>query len=138
MIVPTPVEDVVYVRDHYGLRDFNALYLWAGLLNPSKPETWQAQIDTWIAQLRTAMDAYRAAGVDKQAYVYGFDEATGVDRRVAVEQTLAGPMSYRTSVEATAVLRVEPLAAFRPCRPAAGERRNPVGVEGRDVQWHRG
>ncbi|RZT19914.1 uncharacterized protein DUF4091 [Kribbella sp. VKM Ac-2569] len=77
VIVPTPVEDVLYIRDHYGLRDFNAFYLWAGLLNPSKPETWQAQIDTWIAQLRTAMDSYRAAGVDKYAYVYGFDEANG-------------------------------------------------------------
>ncbi|WP_329002629.1 DUF4091 domain-containing protein [Kribbella sp. NBC_00709] len=77
VIVPTPVEDVLYIRDHYGLRDFNAFYLWAGLLNPAKPETWQAQIDTWIAQLRTAMDSYRAAGVDKYAYVYGFDEATG-------------------------------------------------------------
>ncbi|HEY3507814.1 glycoside hydrolase domain-containing protein [Kribbella sp. NPDC051137] len=77
VIVPTPVDDVLYIRDHYGLRDFNAFYLWAGLLNPSKPETWQAQIDTWIAQLRTAMDSYRAAGVDKYAYVYGFDEAGG-------------------------------------------------------------
>ncbi|MET9270941.1 glycoside hydrolase domain-containing protein [Kribbella sp. NPDC003557] len=77
VIVPTPVEDVLYIRDHYGLRDFNAFYLWAGMLNPSKPETWQAQIDTWIAQLRTAMDSYRAAGVDKYAYVYGFDEANG-------------------------------------------------------------
>ncbi|MGZ0151570.1 glycoside hydrolase domain-containing protein [Kribbella sp. WER1] len=77
VIVPTPVEDVLYIRDHYGLRDFNAFYLWAGMLNASKPETWQAQIDTWIAQLRTAMGSYRAAGVDKYAYVYGFDEASG-------------------------------------------------------------
>lgn len=77
VIVPTPVEDVLYIRDHYGLRDFNAFYLWAGLLNPSKPETWQAQIDTWMTQLRTAMAEYKEAGVDKYAYVYGFDEATG-------------------------------------------------------------
>ncbi len=77
VIVPTPVEDVLYIRDHYGLRDFNAFYLWAGMLDRTKPETWQAQIDTWIAQLRTAMDSYRAAGVDQYAYVYGFDEATG-------------------------------------------------------------
>lgn len=76
-IEPAPVEDVVYIRDHYGLRDFNAFYLWAGLLDRNKPETWQAQIDTWISQLCTAMDGYRAAGVDRYAYVYGFDEATG-------------------------------------------------------------
>ncbi|GAA2756376.1 DUF4091 domain-containing protein [Actinopolymorpha rutila] len=76
-IRPTPVEDVVYVRDHYGLQHFNALYLYSGLLNPSKPETWQAQIDTWLDQLDTAMASYRAAGVAQYAYVYGFDEASG-------------------------------------------------------------
>lgn len=76
-IRPTPVQDVLYIKDHYGLTHFNALYLYAGLLNPSKPDTWQTQIDKWMDQLDTAMAAYRQAGVAQYAYVYGFDEATG-------------------------------------------------------------
>ncbi|MEV5962769.1 glycoside hydrolase domain-containing protein [Kribbella sp. NPDC051952] len=104
VIVPTPVEDVVYIRDHYGLRDFNALYLWAGRLNPSKPETWQAQIDTWIAQLRTAMDSYRAAGVDKYAYVYGFDEASGPMLQAA-KQTFAAVKAAFPDVPIMTTLR---------------------------------
>ncbi|MFD2082722.1 protein of unknown function [Actinopolymorpha cephalotaxi] len=87
-IRPTPVEDVVYIRDHYGLRHFNALYLNSGLLDRNKPETWQAQIDTWLDQLDTAMASYRAAGVDQNAYVYGFDEATGPMLQAA-KQTFA-------------------------------------------------
>lgn len=73
----TPVQDVLYIKKHYGLTHFNALYLYAGMLDPNKPDTWQAQIDKWIDQLRTAMAEYRKAGVAQDAYVYGFDEATG-------------------------------------------------------------
>jgi len=104
VIVPTPVEDVLYIRDHYGLRDFNAFYLWAGMLNPSKPETWQAQIDTWISQLRTAMDSYRAAGVDKYAYVYGFDEANGPLLQAA-KQTFAAVKAAFPDVPIMTTLR---------------------------------
>lgn len=74
---PTPVKDVLYIKKHYGLRHFNALYLYAGFINPDKPATWQKQIDAWLGQLRTAMASYKAAGVDKYAYIYGFDEAKG-------------------------------------------------------------
>jgi hypothetical protein len=73
----TPVSDVLYIKDHYGLTNFNALYLFAGLLDRNRPETWQAQIDKWLAELDTAMAAYKQAGVAQYAYVYGFDEATG-------------------------------------------------------------
>jgi Domain of unknown function (DUF4091) len=76
-IRPTPVRDVLYVKRNYGLTHFNALYLWAGLLDRDRPETWKAQIDKWLEQLDTAMAAYREAGVARYAYVYGFDEATG-------------------------------------------------------------
>lgn len=76
-IRPTPVSDVRYLKRHYGIKHFNALYLYAGLLDPDKPDTWQTQIDAWLDQLRTAMAAYRKAGVAQDAYVYGFDEATG-------------------------------------------------------------
>lgn len=76
-IRPTPVEDVLYIKDHYGLTHFNALYLYAGLLDRNHPETWQAQIDKWLAELDTAMASYEQAGVAQYAYVYGFDEATG-------------------------------------------------------------
>jgi hypothetical protein len=79
---------VVYIRDHFGLRHFNALYLYSGLLNPSKPETWQAQIDTWLDELDTAMASYRDAGVEQYAYVYGFDEARGPMLQAA-KQTFA-------------------------------------------------
>lgn len=75
--VPQPVDRVTYIRDHYGLTQFTALYLWAGLLDPDKPETWDAQIDDWIAMLETAMAEYEKAGVADKAVVYGFDETTG-------------------------------------------------------------
>ncbi|WP_460820795.1 DUF4091 domain-containing protein, partial [Microlunatus parietis] len=75
--VPQPVERITYIRDHYGLGQFTAMYLWAGLLDPKKPETWDTQIDVWIGQLETAMADYEAAGVADQAVVYGFDESTG-------------------------------------------------------------
>lgn len=76
-IRPTPVQDVLYIKQHYGLTHFNALYLWSGLIDPNHPDTWQAQIDTWLSQLDTAMAAYKKAGVVQYAYVYGFDESTG-------------------------------------------------------------
>ncbi|MGD7707468.1 DUF4091 domain-containing protein [Microlunatus sp. Y2014] len=75
--VPQPVDRITYIRDHYGLTQFTAMYLWAGLLDPAKPETWDAQIDTWIGQLEVAMADYEAAGVAENAVVYGFDESTG-------------------------------------------------------------
>lgn len=75
--VPQPVERITYIRDHYGLTQFTAMYLWAGLLDPEKPETWDAQIDVWIGQLEEAMAEYEKAGVADKAVVYGFDESTG-------------------------------------------------------------
>jgi hypothetical protein len=74
---PTPVEDPLYIKEHYGLRRFNALYLNATRLDPQRPGTWQQQIDTWLAQLDAAMADYREAGVAEYAYVYGFDEVSG-------------------------------------------------------------
>lgn len=74
---PQPVEDIVKISERYGLTQFTALYLWAGLLDPNKPETWDIQIDRWIAQLETAMAEYEKAGVAENAVVYGFDESTG-------------------------------------------------------------
>lgn len=75
--LPQPVDRITYIRDHYGLTQFTALYLWAGLLDPNQPETWDAQIDEWIAMLETAMAEYEKAGVADKAVVYGFDESTG-------------------------------------------------------------
>lgn len=75
--VPQPVERITYIRDHYGLTQFTAMYLWHGLLDPDKPETWDAQIDVWLGQLETAMAEYEKAGVADKAVVYGFDEVTG-------------------------------------------------------------
>ncbi|NYE75460.1 hypothetical protein BKA15_006789 [Microlunatus parietis] len=85
---PQPVEDIVKIKERYGLKQFTALYLWAGLLDPNKPETWDTQIDLWIGQLETAMAEYEAAGVADQAVVYGFDESTGPLLRAA-EHTFA-------------------------------------------------
>lgn len=76
-IKPQPVEDIVHIRDHYGLTQFTAMYLWAGLLNPSQPATWEAQFTAWMNQIDTAMAAYEAAGVADKAVIYGFDEARG-------------------------------------------------------------
>ncbi len=76
-IRPQPVSDIVKIKERYGLKQFTALYLWAGLLDPAKPDTWDIQIDKWIAQLETAMAEYEKAGVADQAVVYGFDESTG-------------------------------------------------------------
>ena len=84
----TPVEDVLYIKEHYGLRHFNALYLNRALIDPQKPETWQVQIDAWLDQLDTAMAEYREAGVAEYAYVYGFDEANGPMLQAA-KQTFA-------------------------------------------------
>ncbi|GAB3416507.1 DUF4091 domain-containing protein [Flindersiella endophytica] len=74
---PPSVEDVLYIKEHFGLDRFNVLFLNRALLDPAHPETWQAQIDRWLDQIGTAMAAYEAAGVADRAYVYGFDEATG-------------------------------------------------------------
>ncbi len=76
-IRPQPVADIVKIKEGYGLKHFTALYLWAGLLDPAKPDTWDTQIDSWIDQLETAMAEYEKAGVADQAVVYGFDESTG-------------------------------------------------------------
>lgn len=75
--VPQPVERITWIRDHYGLTQFTAMYLWHGLLDPDEPETWDAQIDVWLDQMETAMAEYEEAGVADKAVVYGFDEATG-------------------------------------------------------------
>jgi hypothetical protein len=76
-IKPQPVGDILKIKERYGLKQFTALYLWAGLLDPNKPETWDTQIDVWIDQLETAMAEYEKAGVADEAVVYGFDESTG-------------------------------------------------------------
>ncbi len=75
--VPQPVERITWIRDHYGLNQFTAMYLWHGLLDPDEPETWDAQIDVWLDQMDTAMAEYEEAGVADKAVVYGFDEVTG-------------------------------------------------------------
>ncbi|MFC7624440.1 DUF4091 domain-containing protein [Microlunatus sp. GCM10028923] len=76
-IRPQPAADILKIKERYGLTQFTALYLWAGLLDPSKPETWDTQIDIWIGQLETAMAEYEKAGIADNAVVYGFDESTG-------------------------------------------------------------
>lgn len=100
----TPVEDVLYVKQHYGLTHFNALYLYAGLIDPNKPDTWQKQIDSWLAQLDTAMAAYRKAGVAQYAYVYGFDEARGPVLEAA-KQTFAAVKARFPDLPITTTLR---------------------------------
>jgi|GEM_PF-4681131 len=74
---PQPAERITYIRDHYGLKQFTAMYLWSGLIDPNKPETWEAQFTTWMDQITTAMTAYEKAGVADKAVIYGFDEASG-------------------------------------------------------------
>lgn len=76
-IRPQPAADILEIKQRYGLKQFTALYLWAGLLDPNKPDTWDTQIDLWIDQLETAMAEYEKVGVADQAVVYGFDESTG-------------------------------------------------------------
>lgn len=73
---PPTVEDLEWVQSRWGLRHFNVLYLNKNLFDLSKPSSWQAQIDSWLDTIGRAMVKYRAAGLDKLAYVYGFDEAT--------------------------------------------------------------
>lgn len=72
---PPTVEDLLYIKNKWGLHHFTVLNLNRVLIDPTKPDTWQAQIDDWINTISTAMEQYEAAGLAEYAYVYGFDEA---------------------------------------------------------------
>jgi hypothetical protein len=84
---PPTVADLQYLKNKWGLKHFNVLYLNGTVINVNDPSSWQPQIDSWVATITKAMAEYKAAGLDKYAYVYGFDEATAQYLPV-IKQTL--------------------------------------------------
>lgn len=73
---PPTVADLEYIKNKWGLRHFTVLNLNYAQVNLNDPSTWPALINTWVSTISTAMAQYKAAGLDKYAYVYGFDEAS--------------------------------------------------------------
>ncbi|MBO0881157.1 MAG: DUF4091 domain-containing protein, partial [Mycobacterium sp.] len=73
---PPTVDDLEYIKNKWGLKHFNVLYLNYTQINLKDPSSWSAQINTWVTTISTAMAEYAKAGLDKYAYVYGFDEVT--------------------------------------------------------------
>lgn len=72
---PPTVDELEYIKNRWGLRHFNVLYLNYTKVNLNDPSTWPALINSWVSTISTAMEQYKAAGLDKYAYVYGFDES---------------------------------------------------------------
>ncbi len=85
---PPTVDELEYLKNKWGLRHFNVLYLNGTLFDVNDPSSWQAQIDAWMATITRAMGEYQKAGLDKDAYVYGFDEA-GPQYLPIIKKTLA-------------------------------------------------
>jgi hypothetical protein len=71
---PPTVEFLTRIQQKWGLRHFNVIYLNYTKININDPSSWQAQIDSWVGTITDAMAEYQKAGLDKLAYVYGFDE----------------------------------------------------------------
>lgn len=71
---PPTVAELQYLQNKWGLRHFNIVYLNYTLININDPSSWQAQIDSWVTTISDAMAEYQKVGLDKYAYVYGFDE----------------------------------------------------------------
>ncbi|WJH32901.1 hypothetical protein N6H14_21945 [Paenibacillus sp. CC-CFT747] len=84
---PPTVEELLKIKDKWGLRQFAAYYLYVGWLNLDlkKRETWQPEIDRVLQELGAAMEQYEKAGLADQAYLYGFDEASADQLPLAKE-----------------------------------------------------
>jgi hypothetical protein len=71
---PPLVEDLLKIKEKWGLRQFNVYYIAREMFDIERPESWQPKIDQIIGIIDRAMVQYEKAGLAQYAYIYGFDE----------------------------------------------------------------
>ncbi|MDF2815378.1 MAG: hypothetical protein K0Q81_1578, partial [Paenibacillus sp.] len=84
---PPSVEDLLKIKNKWGLRQFNFYYIYPGWLNLdiNNPATWQPEIDRIVQEIGSALKMYEDAGLAEYGYIYGFDESRGAQLLLAKE-----------------------------------------------------